>query len=100
MEIVLAALVAAGVAVAVVMLVQRPRAVGAAAPVASARQDAGPVPTASTEAREPVPVGRDGLEEELLARRTGRPPFSYAYERCVSARSRTGGATSTTPARS
>ena len=70
MEIVLAALVAAGVAVAVVMLVQRPRAVGAAAPVASARQDAGPVPTAPTEVREPVPVGRDGLEEELLARRT------------------------------
>ena len=70
MEIVLAALVAAGVAVAVVMLVQRPRAVGAAAPVASGRQDAGPVPTASTEPREAVPVGRDGLEEELLARRT------------------------------
>ena len=37
MEIVLAALVAAGVAVAVVMLVQRPRTVGAGAPVAEAR---------------------------------------------------------------
>src|SRR5215211_1540961 len=70
MEIVLAALVAAGVAVAVVMLVQRPRAVGAAAPAAPGRQEAGPVPTAPTEARDPVPVARDGLEEELLARRT------------------------------
>ena len=70
MEIVLAALVAAGVAVAVVMLVQRPRAVGAAAPAAPARQEAAPVPTAPTEVRDPVPVGRDGLEEELLARRT------------------------------
>src|SRR4051794_4760828 len=70
MEIVLAALVAAGGAGAVVMLVQRPRAVGAAAPVAPAGQDAAPVPTTSTEARDPVPVGRDGLEEELLARRS------------------------------
>ncbi len=45
MEIVLAALVAAGVAVAVVMLVQRPRAVGAA--VSRAAADGG--------AREPHP---------------------------------------------
>ena len=70
MEIVLAALVAAGVAVAVVMLVQRPRAVEAASPLAPPRQDAGPVSAAPAEARELVPVGRDGLEEELLARRT------------------------------
>jgi ribonucrease Y len=64
MEIVLAALVAAAVAVAVVMLVHRPRTVGAggarAAPVEPA--------TAPVEAR--PPVARDGLEEELLARRT------------------------------
>src|SRR5829696_8276703 len=70
MEIVLAALVAAGVAVAVVMLVQRPRAVGAGAPAAPARPEPAPVPTPAPETREPVPVGRDALEEELLARRT------------------------------
>src|SRR5262245_2617954 len=70
MEIVLTAVVAAGVAVAVVMLVQRPRAVGAAAPLAPGRQESAPVPTMAPETREPVPVGRDGLEEELVARRT------------------------------
>ena len=74
MEIVIAALVAAGVAVAVVMLVQRPRTAGAPMPtqprtaeragIAQAAATA-PVPDAT-----PVPVARDGLEEELLARRT------------------------------
>jgi ribonucrease Y len=61
MEIVLAALVAAAVAVAVVLLSGRPRAVqaGAAAAVAPER-GAGAVPGAA----------RDGLEEELVARRT------------------------------
>src|SRR5918994_2202680 len=67
MEIVLAALVAAGVAVAVVMLVQRPRAVGAGAPAASG----GSEPAAATVDPLPAaPGGRDALEEELLARRT------------------------------
>jgi ribonucrease Y len=77
MTIVLAALVAAGVAVAVVMLVQRPRAVGAAGPTQPRSAERSPVAqmapaataTADAEAA-PVPVGRDGLEEELLARRT------------------------------
>ena len=65
MEIVLAALVAAAVAVAVVMLVQRPRTV-----------EAGPAGTATAEHSTAVPAEprpaarRDGLEEELLARRT------------------------------
>jgi ribonucrease Y len=63
MDIVLAGLVAAAVAVAVVMLVQRPRAVQAGGPVVSA-------PEARATA-EPKAVGRkDGLEEELVARRT------------------------------
>jgi ribonuclease Y len=74
MEIVLAALVAAGVAVAVVMLVQRPRAVGAAVSAQPrmaeraniAQATATQVPTEAAA----VPVARDGLEEELLARRT------------------------------
>jgi ribonucrease Y len=66
MEIVLAALVAAGVAVAVVMLVQRPRTVQAG-PAGVARPEAAAAP-APAEAR---PAARhDGLEEELLARRT------------------------------
>jgi ribonucrease Y len=63
MEIVLAALVAAGVAVAVVLLVQRPRAVQAgtgavAAPERRAVGEAGAGPSS------------DGLEEELVARRS------------------------------
>jgi ribonucrease Y len=85
MEIVLAALVAAGVAIAVVLLVQRPRAAGAGMPSAQPRsaERAGvaqmapaatatapaPAAVAGAEAA-PVPVGRDGLEEELLARRS------------------------------
>jgi ribonucrease Y len=63
MDILLAGLVAAGVAVAVVMLVHRPRAVqaGGAATVAAPEKVA---------AGEPKAGGRrDGLEEELLARR-------------------------------
>src|SRR3954470_10034082 len=74
MEIVIAALVAAGVAVAVVMLVQRPRAVSAgvaaqprAAERASLTQGTA---TPAVAGAAPVPVTRDGLEEELLARRT------------------------------
>ena len=63
MEIVLAALVAAGVAVAVVLLVQRPRALQAGAGTVAA-----PEPSAAAEGR--PAVRRDGLEEELLARRT------------------------------
>ncbi len=75
MEIVLAAVVAAGVAVAVVMLVQRPRAAGAEVPARARRAEPAPVaqaPAAAPAAADaaPVPVGRDGLEEELLARRT------------------------------
>ncbi len=71
MEIVLAALVAAGVAVAVVMLVQRPRTASAGAPAAPARPERAAVPTAVvTETREAAAVGRDALEEELLARRS------------------------------
>ena len=74
MEIVLAALVAAGVAVAVVMLVQRPRAVGAGVS-AQPRTAERPSLTQATATQAPaeaapVPVARDGLEEELLARRT------------------------------
>ena len=68
MEIVLAALVAAAVAVAVVMLVQRPRAAGAGrgrrVGRARARGDG------AGGGRVRPPGGRDGLEEELLARRT------------------------------
>jgi len=77
MEIVLAALVAAGVAIAVVMLVQRPRTAGAPvaspprAPERASVAQMAPVATAPAGAdAAPVPVGRDGLEEELLARRT------------------------------
>ena len=66
MEIVLAALVAAGVAVAVVMLVQRPRTVqaGPAGGVAT------PEPTSAPAAEARPAARRDDLEEELLARRT------------------------------
>ena len=64
MEIVLAALVAAGVAVAVVMLVQRPRTVQAG-PSAVATTEPAPAPAEARPA-----ARRDGLEEELLARRT------------------------------
>ena len=74
MEIVIAALVAAGVAVAVVMLVQRPRTVSAgvaAQPRAAERASlAQATATPAVAEATPVPVGRDGLEEELLARRT------------------------------
>jgi ribonuclease Y len=77
MEIVIAALVAAGVAVAVVLLVQRPRTVGATVSPRPRSADgaslvqatAAPAAPAATEPA-PVPVARDGLEEELLARRT------------------------------
>jgi ribonuclease Y len=63
MDILLAGLVAAAVAVAVVMLVQRPRAVQAGGPAVSAPEARAPA--------EPKAVGRkDGLEEELVARRT------------------------------
>ena len=66
MEIVLAALVAAAVAVAVALLFQRPRAAGiAAAVVAPERREA-----ASTTAGGPSATGADGVEEELLARRS------------------------------
>ncbi len=64
MEIVFAALVAAAVAVAVVLLVQRPRAVGAGAGAVAT-----PERPASVEGRASG-QGRDGLEEELVARRT------------------------------
>src|SRR4051794_22869841 len=78
MDIVLAAVVAAGVAIAVVMLVQRPRTAGAAVPTAQPRageraavaQAPAPMPAAAVAGAAPVPVARDGLEEELLARRT------------------------------
>jgi ribonucrease Y len=66
MEIVLAALVAAGVAVAVVMLVQRPRTVQAGPAGVATPEPA--APPAQAEAR--PAARRDGLEEELLARRT------------------------------
>ncbi len=63
MDIVLAGLVAAAVAVAVVMLIQRPRAVQAGGGAAAAPEHVAPA--------EPRPgARRDGLEEELLARRT------------------------------
>ena len=66
MEIVLAALVAAGVAVAVVMLVQRPRTVQAGPAVVAT-----PEPAAAPAPGEARPAARrDALEEELLARRT------------------------------
>lgn len=70
MEIVLAAFVAAAVAVAVVMLVQRPRAAGAVVPAARAPREAAPAPAGEPSAAVAAPAGRDGLEEELLARRT------------------------------
>src|SRR4051795_8315736 len=73
MEIVIAALVAAGVAGAVVMLVQRPRAVGAgvaAQPRAASERASLAVANPAIAEAAPVPVARDGLEEELLARRT------------------------------
>jgi ribonuclease Y len=65
MEIVLAALVAAAVAVAVVLLVHRPRAVQAGAG-AVATPEPGAVADADAGAR----PRSDGLEEELVARRT------------------------------
>src|ERR671911_609112 len=64
MEIVLAALVAAGGAVAGVMLVQRPRTVQAG-PSAVATPEPAPAPAEARPA-----ARRDALEEELLARRT------------------------------
>jgi ribonucrease Y len=63
MEIVLAALVAAGVAVAVVLLVQRPRAVQAGGGAVAAPERAA-TPEGASKAR------ADGLQEELVARRT------------------------------
>jgi ribonuclease Y len=71
MEIALAALVAAAVAVAVVLLVQRPGAArlaggspsGASAPAERARGEHGAGPAGTSAGR------RDALEEELLARR-------------------------------
>jgi ribonuclease Y len=63
MEIVLAALVAAAVAVAVVLLVQRPRAVQAGSGRVAA-PERGAVADAGARARS------DGLEEELVARRS------------------------------
>ena len=63
MEIVLAALVAAAVAVAVVLLVHRPRAVQAGAGAVAAPERGAP--------GDGAPKARsDGLEEELVARRT------------------------------
>src|SRR5215204_3334424 len=64
MEIGLAALVAAAVAVAVVMLVHRPRTVEAGGARVATSEPA-PAP-----AEAPPAAARDGLEEELLARRT------------------------------
>ncbi|HEU0023926.1 MAG TPA: ribonuclease Y [Thermoleophilaceae bacterium] len=64
MEIAVAALVAAGVAVAVVLLVQRPRPVAA---------NGGGVTAPERPGAPPAPMGparRDELEEELLARRS------------------------------
>ncbi|MET0207156.1 MAG: ribonuclease Y [Thermoleophilaceae bacterium] len=63
MEIVLAALVAAAVAVAVVLLVHRPRAVQAGAGAVAAPERGAPGDGASK-------ARSDGLEEELVARRT------------------------------
>ena len=63
MEIVLAALVAAAVAVAVVLLVHRPRAVQAGAGAVAAPERGAPSDGAPT-------ARSDGLEEELVARRT------------------------------
>jgi ribonuclease Y len=63
MEIVLAALVAAAVAVAVVLVTQRPRTVHAAGATAAA-----PERPAPGDSRPPI-AGRDALEEELVARR-------------------------------
>ena len=72
MEIVLAALVAAAVAVAVVLLVQRPRAahVAAGSTVAPDR-DGSPQPDGPGDAGAPTRgARRDVVEEELVARRT------------------------------
>src|SRR4051794_21515354 len=68
MEIVLAALVAAAVSVAVVLLVQRPRAAQASAvPVGRTPEPRAPEPP---EAPAAAPVERsDGGDEELRARR-------------------------------
>jgi ribonucrease Y len=63
MEIVVAAVVAAAVAVAVVLFVQRPRAVQAGAGVVSA-PERGAVPDAGARTRS------DGVDEELVARRS------------------------------
>jgi ribonucrease Y len=63
MEIVFAALVAAAVAVAVVLLVQRPRAVQAGGGAVAAPERAA-APDGASKAR------ADGLQEELVARRT------------------------------
>ena len=64
MDIVLAALVAAAVAVAVVLLIHRPRAVQAAAGTVATPERA-----AGGDSR-PAGATREGIEEELVARRT------------------------------
>jgi ribonuclease Y len=72
MEIALAALVAAAVAVAVVLLVQRPRAARVAAGSTVAPDRDGP-PRRDRPGETAVPAGgarRDVVEEELVARRT------------------------------
>ena len=107
MEIVLAALVAAAVAVAVVLLVHRPRTVQAAAGTVAT-----PERTAAGDIR-PAGATREALEEEL-----GSLPRSWSNRRCstrppvgcsdfapgswtsASARSPTGSGTWTTAARS
>src|SRR4051794_41887659 len=75
MEIVLAALVAAAVSVAVVLVVQRPRAAQAsAAPVGRTPEPRAPEPT---EAR-PAPAAlesTDDVDEELRARRAELAPL-------------------------
>ena len=63
MEIVLAALVAAAVAVAVVLLVQRPRAVSASGAAVAAPERPSALPAAAS------PATRGELEDELAARR-------------------------------
>ena len=70
MEIVLAAVVAAGVAVAVVMLVQRPARSGPRLRRRLRGRRRRPCRPQRSESREPVPVARDAAEEEPVARRT------------------------------
>jgi ribonucrease Y len=69
MEIVLAALVAAAVAVAVVLLAQRPRAGSSRPPAATASSPAPPTRGATPAEAETRQERRDALEDELRARR-------------------------------